>query len=78
MKKTIIIPLCVFVIAAGAQFLMNGNTVFDTSWSTWQVIINSGIVAVVGWVIVYAGAIKADLEGVKEENAVLRKLVRGE
>lgn len=76
MKKTILIPVLVFVIAAGGQFLMNVTNVFDTDWGTWQIVINAGVVAVVSWGIAYSSAIKADLEEIKVENAMLRKLIK--
>ena len=44
----------VFVVAAGGQFLALGGDVFHTSETSWQVIANSGIAAVVALIINWA------------------------
>ena len=44
----------VFVVAAGGQFLALGGDAFHTSLATWQVIVNSGIAAVVALAINWA------------------------
>lgn len=41
----------VFVVAAATQFLSAGGDVFHTSLDAWQVVINSGIAAVLALVI---------------------------
>lgn len=41
----------VFVVAAGSQFLAAGGDVFHTSLDAWQVIVNSGVAAVVALAI---------------------------
>ena len=42
------------ITAAGAQFLALGGDVFNSSLSTWQVVVNSGIAAVIAYVISWA------------------------
>jgi low affinity Fe/Cu permease len=41
----------VFVVAAATQFLALGGDVFHTSETSWQVVINSGIAAVLALII---------------------------
>jgi len=44
----------VFIVAAGGQFLAFGADVFHTSLSTWQVIVNAGVAAVIALAINWA------------------------
>ena len=44
----------VFVVAAGGQFLALGGDVFHTASTSWQVIVNAGIAAVVALAINWA------------------------
>ena len=46
--------LLVFIVAAGAQFLALGGDAFNTSLSSWQVVVNSGIAAVIALAINWA------------------------
>jgi low affinity Fe/Cu permease len=41
----------VFVVAAATQFLALGGDVFHTSETSWQVVINSGVAAVLALII---------------------------
>jgi hypothetical protein len=52
-QQFLLVIVCVFVSAAGTQFLANAVNVFETDWSTWAIIINSGIVAVVTYVVAW-------------------------
>jgi predicted Na+-dependent transporter len=52
-KQFILVLVVVFVSAAGTQFLANAVDVFASDWSTWAIILNSGIVAVVTYVVAY-------------------------
>lgn len=51
LKVSIWIIVLVFVAACATQFLANVTNVFQTDWSTWAIIINSGVVAVVAYVL---------------------------
>jgi hypothetical protein len=52
-KQFFIICLVVFLGAAATQFLNNVTNVFDTDLATWQIIINSGIMAVITYVVAW-------------------------
>jgi hypothetical protein len=43
--------LLVFVSAAATQFLANGVDVFRTDLATWQIVINSGVTAVIAYIV---------------------------
>lgn len=61
MKKYATIVAVVFGLAFAAQFLAAGVNVFAMDYSTWQVCINAGVVAVIGWFIVYATDLKKEI-----------------
>lgn len=52
-QQFILVVVCVFIAAAGTQFLANATNIFETDWSTWTIIINSGVVAVVTYVVAW-------------------------
>jgi len=52
-QQFILVVVCVFIAAAGTQFIANVVNVFQTDWSTWTIIINSGVVAVVAYVVAW-------------------------
>jgi hypothetical protein len=52
-KQFLVVLVIVFVSAAGVAFLANVTNVFETDLSTWQIIINAGVVAVVTYVVAY-------------------------
>jgi len=53
LKQFFIVCLTVFIGACAAQFLMNVTNVFETDLNTWLVILNSGIVAVVTYIVAW-------------------------
>ena len=75
-KKYAVVIVAVFVVAAGAQYLANVRDVFATPWSTWSIVINAGIVAVVGWLVAYAGQVKADMRELQVEFEAFRQAFR--
>jgi len=52
-QQFLLVIVCVFIAAAGTQFLANATNVFETDWSTWAIVINSGVVAVVTYVVAW-------------------------
>jgi len=52
-QQFLLVVVCVFIAAAGTQFVANVTNVFETDWSTWTIIINSGVIAVVSYVVAY-------------------------
>jgi hypothetical protein len=44
----------VFIVAAGGQFIALGGDAFNTSLSSWQVIVNAGLAALVALAINWA------------------------
>ena len=52
-QQLILVLVVVFIGAAGTQFLTNAVDVFNADWSTWQIVINSGIVAVVTYLVAW-------------------------
>jgi len=53
LQQFFLVVVVVFVAAAGTQFLANVTNIFDTDWSTWTIIINSGVVAVVAYIVAW-------------------------
>jgi low affinity Fe/Cu permease len=43
----------VFVVACATQFLALGGDVFNTSLSNWQIIVNSGVAALLAFAVNY-------------------------
>jgi len=52
-QQFLLVIIVVFVSAAGTQFLGNVTNVFETDWSTWAIIVNSGVIAVVAYVVAW-------------------------
>jgi len=52
-QQFIMVLVVVFIGAAGTQFLANAVDIFNSDWSTWQIVINSGVVAVVTYVVAW-------------------------
>jgi hypothetical protein len=73
MKRYVVIVAVVFGLAFAAQFLAAGANVFAMDWSTWQLCINAGIVAVIGWFIAYATDLKKEITQLKATQAALVK-----
>ena len=53
MQQFLLVVIVVFISAAGTQFLANVVDVFNTDWSTWTIIINSGVIAVVAYIVAW-------------------------
>jgi hypothetical protein len=74
-KKYAVIIALTFAVAFCTQYLASVNNIFAADWSTIQLCISSGIVAVFGWFVAYAASLKKELESIKATNAALVKAV---
>lgn len=52
-KQALWVLLLVFVSAAGVQFLANVTDIFATDLATWKIVVNSGVMAVVSYVLMW-------------------------
>lgn len=50
-KAFLIIVVGVFIATAGPIFLGNVTNIFHTPWSTWEIIVSSGVFGVVTYVL---------------------------
>ncbi len=53
LKQSLWTVAIVFVAACATQFLANVTDVFATDWATWKIVLNSGVVAVVAYVLAW-------------------------
>jgi len=52
-QQFMLVLVCVFIATAGVQFMNNVTNVFATDLTTWQIIINSGIMGVVAYIVAW-------------------------
>jgi hypothetical protein len=52
-KQFFLVVIVVFVSACGATFLVNVTDIFNTPPSTWETIVNSGVIAVVSYIVAW-------------------------
>jgi hypothetical protein len=52
-KQFLVVLVIVFVSTAGVSFLANVTNVFETDLSTWQIVVNAGVVGVVSYVVAW-------------------------
>jgi hypothetical protein len=71
LKKYAVVVGLTFGVAFCTQYLASVNNLFAADWSTIQLCISSGIVAVFGWFVAYASSLKKQIEENKEEIGAL-------